>query len=219
MPELIEVFNQLIRLDPENDAYYFDKANAQFLGNQLDAAKKTYDEIQAKFGESRDLVNARKRLQSNGNATESDIVKLLEGNQADVKNYLYAAGLLLQKGNDPEALKVLTKAQQLEPNNFEVNLALADIYRKQKNDEAAFSSLKLAFESNEMPLTEKVKIIAALFPKLSLPVVAKHVTELSKLVAEKNPADAKSIGTLWRCTLSAEPLKRCIRSISGCFKT
>ncbi|QNR83879.1 tetratricopeptide repeat protein [Pedobacter riviphilus] len=193
MPELIEVFNQLIRLDPENDAYYFDKANAQFLGNQLDAAKKTYDEIQGKFGDSRDLVNARKRLQSNGSATESDIVKLLEGNQADVKNYLYAAGLLLQKGNDPEALKVLTKAQQLEPNSFEVNLALADIYRKQKNDEAAFSSLKLAFESNEMPLAEKVKIIAALFPSLSQPVVAKNVTELSKLVAEKNPAEAKAL--------------------------
>lgn len=193
MPELIDVFNQLIRIDPENDAYYFDKANAQFLANQLDDAKKTYDEIQVKFGDSRDLTNARKRFQANGSATESDIVKLLEGNQADVKNYLYAAGLLLQKGNDPEALKVLVKAQQLEPNNFEVNLALADIYRRQKNDEAAFASLKLAFESAEMPLTEKVKIIAALFPKLSQPIVAKNVTELSRLVAEKNPADAKAL--------------------------
>ncbi|KQM72546.1 hypothetical protein ASE74_22990 [Pedobacter sp. Leaf216] len=193
MPELIEVFNQLIRLEPENDAYYFDKANAQFLANQLDAAKKTYDEIGAKFGESRDLVNAKKRFQANGSATESDIVKLLEGNQADVKNYLYAAGLLLQKGNDPEALKVLSKAQQLEPNNFEVNLALADIYRRQKNDDAAFGALKLAFESAEMPLTEKVKIIAALFSKLNQPVVAKNVTVLSKLVAEKNPGDAKAL--------------------------
>jgi tetratricopeptide (TPR) repeat protein len=193
MPELIEVFNQLIRIEPENDAYYFDKANAQFLANQLDAAKKTYDEIGAKFGESRDLVNAKKRFQANGSATESDIVKLLEGNQADVKNYLYAAGLLLQKGNDLEALKVLVKAQQLEPNNFEVNLALADIYRRQKNDNAAFASLKLAFESAEMPLTEKVKIIAALFSKLNQPVVAKNVTELSKMVAEKNPSDAKAL--------------------------
>ncbi|QNN41422.1 tetratricopeptide repeat protein [Pedobacter roseus] len=193
MPELIDVFNQLIRIDPENDAYYFDKANAQFLANQLDDAKKTYDEIQVKFGDSRDLTNARKRFQANGSATESDIVKLLEGNQADVKNYLYAAGLLLQKGNDPEALKVLVKAQQLEPGNFEVNLALADIYRRQKNDEAAFASLKLAFQSAEMPLTEKVKIIAALFPKLSQPIVAKNVTELSRLVAEKNPADAKAL--------------------------
>ena len=218
MPELIEVFNQLIRLDPENDAYYFDKANAQFLSNQLDATKKTYDEIQAKFGESRDLVNARKRLQSNGNATESDIVKLLEGNQADVKNYLYAAGLLLQKGNDPEALKVLTKAQQLEPNNFEVNLALADIYRKQKNDEAAFSSLKLAFESNEMPLTEKVKIIAALFSKLNQPIVAKNVTELSKLVAEKNPADAKALALYGDVLYQQNHLKEALAQYQAALK-
>ncbi|MGM9479069.1 tetratricopeptide repeat protein [Pedobacter sp. GSP4] len=193
MPELVEVFNSLIRIEPENDAYYFDKANAQFLSNQVDAAKKTYNEIQAKFGESKELLVAKRRLESNGSATDSDIVKLLEGNQADVKNYLYAAGLLLQKGNDAEALKVLTKAQQLEPNNFEVNLALADIYRRQKNDEAAFSALKMAFESSEMPLTEKVKIIAALFSKLNQPVVAKNVTELSKTVAEKNPTDAKAL--------------------------
>lgn len=219
MPELIEVFNQLIRLDPENDAYYFDKANAQLLANQPDAAKKTYDEIQGKFGDSRDLVNARKRLQSNGSATtESDIVKLLEGNQADVKNYLYAAGLLLQKGNNPEALKVLLKAQQLEPGNFEVNLALADIYRSQKNDEAAFSSLKLAFQSNEMPLVEKVKIIAALFPKMNQSVVATNVTELSRLVAEKNPTEAKAVALYGDVLYQQNNLKEALAQYQAALK-
>ncbi|MFD2284819.1 tetratricopeptide repeat protein [Pedobacter petrophilus] len=193
MPELIEVFNQLIKIDPENDAYYFDKANAQFLSNQTAASKKTYDEILAKFGESNELLAAKKRFQPNSGASESDIVKLLEGNQADIKNYLYAAGLLLQKGNDAEALKVLLKAQQLAPGNFEINLGLADVYGKQKNDEQAFASLKQAFENAEMPLNEKVKIIASLFSKLSQPVVAENVTALSKLLAEKNPADAKAL--------------------------
>lgn len=193
IPELITVLNELIRVEPENDAYYFDKANAQFILNQTDEAKKTYDQIQTRFGESRELTNAKRRFQQNGATSDSDIVKLLEGNQADVKNYLYAAGLLLQKNNDTEALKVLLKAQQLEPNNFEVNLGLADIYRKQKNDEAAFASLKLAFESSDMPLDEKVKIIAALFSKLDQPIVAKNVTDLSKTIAEKNPNDSKSL--------------------------
>ncbi|KQN37961.1 hypothetical protein ASE92_00495 [Pedobacter sp. Leaf41] len=193
MPELVEVFSQLIRLDPENDAYYFDKANALYLSNKKEDAKKIYDQIETKFGESRDLITARRRVQSNGNTSESDIVKLLEGNQADVKNYLYAAGLLLQKGNDLEALKVLLKAHQLAPENFEVNLALADIYRKQKNDEAAFSSLKLAFGSADMPLTEKVKIVSALFQKINEPIVAKSLTDLTKIVAEQNPKDAKAL--------------------------
>lgn len=193
MPELIAVFNQLIRLDPDNDAYYFDKANAEFLSNQPEEAKKTYGAIEKKFGVSRELSNAKRRFQQNGSASDSDIVKLLEGNQADVKNYLYAAGLLLQKNNEAEALKVLQKAQSLEPGNFEVNLGLADIYRRQKNDDAAFVSLKLAFESAEMPLIEKEKIVAGLLQKLNQPGVAKNVTDLSRLVAEKNPADAKAL--------------------------
>lgn len=193
LPALIEVFNQLIILDSDNDAYYFDKANAQFLSDQAEEAKKTYQLIENKFGESKELTNAKRRFKQSANTPDSDIVKLLEGNQADTKNYLYAAGLLLQKGNDIEALKVLLKAQLLEPANFEVNLGLADVYRRQKNDDAAFASLKLAFESGEMPLTEKVKIIAALFSKLDQPIVAKNVTALSKLVAEKNPSDAKAL--------------------------
>ena len=218
MPELIDVFNQLIRIEPENDAYYFDKANAQFLANQLDAARKTYDEIQVKFGESKDLLNAKRRLDSNGSASESDIVKLLEGNQADVKNYLYAAGLLLQKGNNPEALNVLTKAQQIEPNNFEVNLALADIYRKEKNDEAAFAALKVAFESSEMPLNEKVKIIAGLFTKLNEPIVAKNVTEMSKMVAEKNPTDAKALALYGDVLYQQNKLKEALTQYQAALK-
>ncbi len=191
--ELIAVFNQLITIEPENDTYYFDKANAQFLSNQPEESKKTYEEIEHKFGQSQELLQAKKRFTSNANPRDSEIVKLLEGNQADSKNYLYAAGLLLQKGNDIEALKVLLKAHLIEPDNFEVNLGLADIYRRQKNDEAAFASLKIAFESAEMPSTEKVKIIAALFPQLDQPVFAKNITDLSKLLAENNPTDVKAL--------------------------
>lgn len=191
MAELVSVYNELIRIEPGNDIFYFDKANAQYLANQPEEAKKTYNDIELKFGDSRALSRARQRFQQNGAANDSDLVKLLEGNQADVKNYLYAAGLLLQKNNEGEALKVLLKAQQIEPANYEVNLGLADIYRKQKNDEAAFLSLRKAFESEEMPLNDKVKIVAALFPKIAQPIVSENVSFLSKQLVEKNPENAK----------------------------
>ncbi|RZK54173.1 MAG: tetratricopeptide repeat protein [Pedobacter sp.] len=218
MPELVDVLSQLIRINPEYDGYYFDKANALYLSNRPDEAKKVYDQIETKFGASRDILTARKRLQSNGSASESDIVKLLEGNQADVKNYLYAAGLLLQKENLPEALKVLLKAQQLEPNNFEVDLALADTYRKQKNDDAAFASLKHAFENTEMPLTEKVKIVASLFPKINQPIVAKNLTELSKIVADQNPKDAKALALYGDVLYQQNKLKEALTQYQEALK-
>ncbi|WP_316737824.1 tetratricopeptide repeat protein [Pedobacter aquatilis] len=217
MVELVSVFNQLIAIEPDNDIYYFDKANAQLIANKTDDAKKTYADIESKFGSSRELTNAKRRLEG-GSATESDIVKLLEGNQADVKNYLYAAGLLLQKNNETEALKVLLKAQQLEPKNFEVNLGLADIYRKQKNDEAAFASLKLAFESEEMPADEKVKIIAALFPKMNQPIVAKNVLGLSKSLAEANPNDAKTLALYGDVLYQQNKLKEALVQYQSALK-
>jgi tetratricopeptide (TPR) repeat protein len=218
MSELVEVFNQLIRLEPDNDAYYFDKANAQYLANQPEAAQKTYSEIEARFGESRELTNARKRFLQQDASTESDIVKLLEGNQADVKNYLYAAGLLLQKGNYPEALKVLVKAHELEPQNFEVNLGLADIYRKQQKNEEAFKSLELAFQSDQMPITEKVKIIAGLFPKMNQPAVGQHALALSKLVAEKNPNDAKAVALYGDVLYQQNKLKEALPQYQAALK-
>lgn len=192
MPELIGVFDQLIHIDPENDAYYFDKANAFYLSGKADSSKFVYNQIEQKFGNSRDLENARKRFQQVETKSESDIIKLLEGNQADSKNYLYAAGLLLQKGNIVEASKVLIKAQQLSPDDFEVNLALADVYRRQKNDEAAFAALKQAFKSAEMPLTEKIKIVIAMFPAINSPVVATNLNEMTRMMAESNPEAAKA---------------------------
>lgn len=191
MPELVGVFNQLIRIDPDNDAYYFDKANAFYLSGKADSSKFIYNQIEQKFGTSRDLENARRRFQQVETKSESDIIKLLEGNQADSKNYLYAAGLLLQKGNIAEAAKVLIKAQQVTPDDFEINLALADVYRRQKNDQAAFDALKQAFKSPEMPLGEKIKIVIAMFPAINSPVVASNLNEMTRIMAEANPEEAK----------------------------
>lgn len=193
MSGLLVSLNQLIRIDPDRDAYYFDRANAQLIANQPDEASKTYNEIESKFGTSSELTQARLRIKDDSKVTESDLVKLLEGNQAGVKNYLYAAGLLLQNGNDKEALIILKKAQLLAPDNYEVNLSLADIYRKQKEDELAFSTLNLAFESTEMPFADKIKIIASLLPNFNQPKVAENIVKLSEGLANNNPTEAKAL--------------------------
>ncbi|TDO19095.1 tetratricopeptide repeat protein [Pedobacter duraquae] len=62
MPRLVEVFNELIRLDPNNDAYYFDRSNAYAIAGKSDEALKSYQELEQKFGPSENLNKARARL-------------------------------------------------------------------------------------------------------------------------------------------------------------
>lgn len=210
------VLNNLIKLDPENRAYYFDKANVQLLTNKEEEAKATYNTIEQKFGASASLNNARSRLQSS-NDKSGDIVKLLGGANASMKEYLYAAHLLIEKGNTNEALTVLQKADALSPNNYELKLAIADVYRKQSKSSESFEALKSAFESADMPTTEKIQIVGSLFSKMGEEEGKDQVNTLAELLVKQDPTNSKIIALyadiLFRQDRFAEALKEYKQSL------
>ncbi|HMI01591.1 MAG TPA: tetratricopeptide repeat protein [Pedobacter sp.] len=61
MDALVKVFNQMIRLSPDDDSFYFDRANAYLLAGKTEEALKSYDELEKKFGSSEALIRARTR--------------------------------------------------------------------------------------------------------------------------------------------------------------
>ena len=138
MNALILVFNELIRLDPNNDSYYYDRSNAWLLADKPEEAAKGYDELEKKFGPSSELNLARQRLtvKADGSAAKTS------------------------KG---DALEELKKAKLKEPDNYEVDLAMADAYKAQKNSVEANASLQKAFANPAMPPEQQIKIIMMLF--------------------------------------------------------
>ena len=71
MEALVVVFNQLIRLSPDNDAYYFDRSNAFLLAGKEAEALRSYEELERKFGSSEELSAARARM-GKGNLEPKD---------------------------------------------------------------------------------------------------------------------------------------------------
>lgn len=61
MDALVKVFNQMIRLSPNDDSFYFDRANAYLLAGKTEEAIIRYDELEKKFGSSEELTRARQR--------------------------------------------------------------------------------------------------------------------------------------------------------------
>lgn len=193
MEALVDVFNQMIVLSPETEDFYFDRANALFIGGKVTEAKNAYDELEQKFGNSKELTLAKQRVSLQGTKTANDesISKLIAENPADVKNYLYLSGILLEKNRKEEALALLQKAKNIEPNNFEIDLAMADIYQSQKKNELAIVPLKSAFAQSGMPVANKIKIVAAMLPRFNNQLVAKDATELTQIALKTHPSDSK----------------------------
>ncbi|WP_158798426.1 tetratricopeptide repeat protein [Pedobacter sp. L105] len=64
MDSLIPIFDQLIRLAPDQQNYYFDKANAFSIAGKKEEAKDAYSVLEKKFGSSPALDKAMGRLDS-----------------------------------------------------------------------------------------------------------------------------------------------------------
>lgn len=195
MNELIDVFAQLIRLNPKNDDYYFDKANAENIADKFEAAIKTYQEIEEKFGSSAALIQAKQRLlvQKKSDLSDKEIEKLIADNPSDTKSYLYLSGVLLQKGNEQGALNLLKKAQGIEPDNYVLQLALADVYHSLKKEPESFSALKNAFNNSAMSINEKVKIVVMMFPSFNQPEVLTQAQELAQIATIIHPQEPKAL--------------------------
>jgi len=194
MDALIQTFDQLIKLDPEFENYYFDRANALYIAGKVDESQKAYDLLEQKFGVSKASTSAKQRFKNpNDAANGNELQKLIKDHPEDIKNYLNLSGVLLEKNQNDEALTILLKAKTIAPDNYEVNLALADIYYALKKSDEAFAALKLAFANPEMPLQTKVKILSQMLPRFSKPEVAKNATELGLITLNEHKDDAKVI--------------------------
>ncbi|WP_199117700.1 tetratricopeptide repeat protein [Pedobacter sp. ASV28] len=192
MEALVQVLDQLIKLEPATEAYYFDRANALFIAGKMDESVKAYETLEQKFGVSKASSSAKQRLKVKNETTANpDLQKLIVENPDDVKNYLHLSGVLLEKNKPEEALGLLLKAKKLKPDDFEVDLAMADVYYALKQPEHAETALKSAFGNAEMPLANKVEIISSMLLKFNNKDMVRNATELGGVLLRDNPDDPK----------------------------
>jgi tetratricopeptide (TPR) repeat protein len=190
MDALVQTFDKLIALDPETESYYFDRANALFISGKIDESKKAYEGLESKFGVSKASITAKRRF-TNGDNNSNELQKAISDSPSDIKNYLELSGVLLDKNQNEESLSILLKAKAIDANNYEVNLALADVYNALKKPDEALNALKIAFNNTEMPLPSKLNILSQMLTRLSKPEVARQAKELGAILLSGYKTDAK----------------------------
>ncbi|MCX2453312.1 tetratricopeptide repeat protein [Pedobacter sp. PLR] len=192
MEGLVGVFNELIRLAPDNDAFYFDRGNAYLLMGKTTEALKAYDDLERKFGVSKALLQARQRIDL-GNKKEAGkaaMEDMLSAGADDVPGMLDLSQSMLEKGQLENALALLKKAKSITPEDYEIDLALADYYQNIKKNMEAGQALREAFANPEMPTQRKGKIILMIAgsAKNSLRLEeALALTRLTLQASEKDP--------------------------------
>jgi tetratricopeptide (TPR) repeat protein len=192
---LAYALDELIKLNPDNLDYVFDKANAYFMMGKADEALVIYNDLEKQIGLSDQVLQGRQRIfLKKGNiakATE-DLNQLIKNNPTEVRYYLFLGDLYFANKMGKEALGVYQKAKDLDPENPFTRMAIAQILEAQGNDDEAYKEIKIAFEQPSLNIDQKVKIILKYFDAFPNPSAMEKAQSLSKILTEAHPQDPKA---------------------------
>ncbi len=193
--KLDNVYNQLIKLSPDKPDYYLDKANADFLLQKYADALDDYHRLELITGVTEELVLSRQKVylkQNNTEAAAADLKALIAAEPDQLRYYLFLAELYNSNNMADKAFKVLADAGKLKPENGDLHLALADIYREKEDFKSSYRELLIAFESPQVDVGQKIKILLGYMPKIQDPAVKANALQLSAVLVKAHPADARA---------------------------
>jgi tetratricopeptide (TPR) repeat protein len=219
--QLVNVFDELSRLDPENPNHYFDKANALVIQNKMAEASSVYNEIEKLYGPSDELSEARQRIfirQGKPEKAAAELEKQVQSNPADIKSLLNLADIYNRSGDHDKALAVLNKAALVDGGNVLLRLSLADTYRALKRDGEAFSELKQAFENASFSIDEKVRIVLSLFPDFVDAKIKAQAHELSEIATRVHPDDPKAFALFGDVLFQEQKMEEATASYRNALK-
>lgn len=189
---LENVFTQLVRINPENPDYYSDKANALTIDNKLEEALAVYDMLEQKTGPTDEILIKRQKIylkQGKVDKAAGQLKAVIAAHPDQSKYYLILGEIYNSNGYKDQALATFQQVEKMDPQNGYVHMELADIYRDNKNPEASFNELKLAFAIPEIPADQKLRIIAGYIPKIQDANAKASALELARIVVQTHPAE------------------------------
>lgn len=194
--EAIKIYQKLIKNLPDRTDIYYDFADCYLRMNKPVDAIEIYNELEKKIGINAELSLQKEKIYVRMGKLEKaveEINKLIATAPDEAKYYGILAELYAANNRDVEAVDTYQKALKMDPDNAYINLSLSEYYRQKRDYAKGFIYLEKAFNSEELDIDSKVKIL------LSYYVVSEKSEELKsqslslcEMLIKAHPKDAKA---------------------------
>lgn len=193
--EIASVFNELIRIHPETDTNYYDKAYALYLNKQYDEALAVYDVISERFGRTDDLYVIRHQVflaKGDTHAAVAELEALIATKPASSQGYILLADLYTRLDRAKEAVAHLADASKRFRDDPLILLAQSDAYLAIGKQKQAYEFLRQAFNSKALDIDAKAGVLYTSLGNKNHQIGEKEVASLADLLVEIYPREAKA---------------------------
>lgn len=162
--EAEDLYESLLKRGTENVEYGVELAAIYLFDDKPDKALQTYDKVEQAMGMNEEITHQKQRIylkQNKVDAAVAEAEKLVAAEPGDPAYLLEGAELLIANERIPQAINWIEKALKLNPDNAQAHVLLADIYRKQGNQEKYNQELKYVFESPNLEASVKARLLTS----------------------------------------------------------
>jgi tetratricopeptide (TPR) repeat protein len=196
LPEVAIVYERLIKDYPQNFDFYYELANVYLYLNKTSDAIKVYNKIEDAIGITEEASMQKFKIYKKNNNVEKAVEeanKLIKAYPKEAKFYGILGELYQERGQNEMALNAYRELMKIDSTNAYVHLSLADYYRNLKQNDNAFQEIKIAFQSKELEIDTKVKILLSYYDITeSFPELKTDADELCKIIIAVHPDEAKA---------------------------
>lgn len=195
--EAASVYEKLLKIYPTEFDLYFDWAFMLVKAEKLDDAIKVYDLYESKAGVDENVIVQKQRLYVRLGKIDkavAEVRKLIDSDPKEPRYYKMLADLYEANNMKDKAAKVYEELLEIDKDNPNALIYLAEMYRVKGDRETSIEYLKKAFSNPDLPIDAKVRI---LFPYLQKLMAGEQEQKeeaftLAELLIETHPSEPKA---------------------------
>jgi len=193
-----KVYDKLIENDPENEDLYLEQAYLYAKSDRYDEAIRIYNMLESKTGVVPEISKQKYDLYMRADQPKKaleELQKLTNANPQNTANQLLLAQHYERVGAKDKASKVYKKILEIEPENPNATIALANVYQTQGETAQYLRSMRPVFGNADVNLDLKIKEIVPYIKEVSESkddALKAEAISLTQLLTETHPDQAKA---------------------------
>lgn len=192
--EAMKEYETLIEKDGNNVDLYFDLAGMQLYSGKYKESIASFNEIEKRVGITEELSIQKEKIyikMGDVDKAANEVQQLIYKEPDNLKYQVLLADLYMANDMEEKASKVYQSILEKDPNNPYANLSLYDYYKNKDENKKASEALKKAFESKELDIDTKMKILLSYFSTTDSEL-KKEALDLNQILIKTHPKEAKA---------------------------
>jgi tetratricopeptide (TPR) repeat protein len=186
-------FKKLVAIEPRNVEWQYGYAEVLVRTGETEKAIEALNKTEDQVGLNPPLSIEKYNLYMSAKQTDKALMELDKAKKmypTDPQIIATYVDHYFSSNQQEKAVSMLKELVKADPENGRAHLALADVYLQQKEEQKAYDELTLAFQSPDIDIDTKMKILIRVHE--SSPKIDPKVTELVQQMVIDYPNESKA---------------------------